>query len=376
MSFLHNLLIVSTIVYSQGTLLLWDLVRDKIPFYTNILNIKPIVWTIAPIYFLFQTSLYLLFEGKKYQGPVTPEGNQPTYKDNGLICWLVTLSLTYFGFSYLDYPEIFDHIGDFQKTLNVYGIIVVLILFFRSKNSSKEKLNEPKFNNNNLQDFYKGVELHPTFTKHELPFKLLVNSRFGMTIWGVICMISLLSRPDKINVFICNLLQLLYITKFFIWEKGYTYSMDITQDRTGYYLIWGCICYVPSVYTLPTIYHHYHTVKTMYNFYLYALVFGIFSIYLNWKFDNQRCEYRKMIEEKKNGYEKLNYITAIYKTSDEKFRTSYLIYSSFYGMAFHMNYLFEILSTFFWTSPGIFPTNIYAYIYLIFDGIFYLLCCI
>ena len=366
MRFFHNLLIIGTIMYSQTTLLLWDLVRDKNPFYTSFFNIEPWVWSVAPIYLSIQTFFYLIIPGDKILGPVTPEGNRPEYKDNGIESWFLTFLLTYFVSFYIDYSEYFDYIGDFQKTLNVYGMLLISIFFIRSKITSVKKLNEPKFNDNSLQDFYKGVELHPTFTSYNLPLKLLINSRFGMSVWGVICLMSLLSNTHQLNILVSNILQLIYITKFFIWEKGYVYSMDITQDRTGYYLLWGCICYLPTVYTLPTVYHHYHNDQNSYIFYLSSLSLGLLSIYLNWRVDEQRSEYRNIIENKTEGYQKLKYITSTYKTSDERFRISYLVYSGFLGLAFHMNYLFEILSTFFWTVPGVFPNNIYAYIYLVF----------
>ena len=31
-------------------------------------------------------------------------------------------------------------------------------------------------------------------------------------------------------------------------------SMDIAHDRAGFYLCWGCLVWVPSVYTSPAMY--------------------------------------------------------------------------------------------------------------------------
>jgi 7-dehydrocholesterol reductase len=45
-----------------------------------------------------------------------------------------------------------------------------------------------------------------------------------------------------------------YIAKFFWWEAGYMRSIDIMHDRAGYYLCWGCLVWVPSVYTSPAMY--------------------------------------------------------------------------------------------------------------------------
>ena len=37
------------------------------------------------------------------------------------------------------------------------------------------------------------------------------------------------------------------------WETGYWASMDIMHDRAGYYICWGCLVWVPSVYTSPAM---------------------------------------------------------------------------------------------------------------------------
>ena len=38
--------------------------------------------------------------------------------------------------------------------------------------------------------------------------------------------------------------------KFFVWEIGYMRSIDIIVDRAGWEIQWGCLVWVPSVYTL------------------------------------------------------------------------------------------------------------------------------
>lgn len=41
--------------------------------------------------------------------------------------------------------------------------------------------------------------------------------------------------------------QFVYVYKFFLWEVGYFNSIDIMQDRAGYYIVWGCLVYLPTV---------------------------------------------------------------------------------------------------------------------------------
>lgn len=51
-------------------------------------------------------------------------------------------------------------------------------------------------------------------------------------------------------------LQTVYLAKFFWWETGYFNTLDITYDRAGYYLCWGCLVWVPALYT----FHSFHQV--------------------------------------------------------------------------------------------------------------------
>ena len=50
------------------------------------------------------------------------------------------------------------------------------------------------------------------------------------------------------------LLQSVYIGKFFWWETGYFTTLDITLDRAGYYICWGCLVWVPSFYTYSSFF--------------------------------------------------------------------------------------------------------------------------
>ena len=42
-----------------------------------------------------------------------------------------------------------------------------------------------------------------------------------------------------------------YLFKFFRWETGYFNTLDITLDRAGFMLCWGCLCYVQVTISTP-----------------------------------------------------------------------------------------------------------------------------
>merc|ERR1719197_1513602 len=47
----------------------------------------------------------------------------------------------------------------------------------------------------------------------------------------------------------CAALTFIYLFKFFLWEIGYMRSIDIIEDNAGWYETWGCLVWVPCLYT-------------------------------------------------------------------------------------------------------------------------------
>jgi len=92
--------------------------------------------------------------------------------------------------------------------------------------------------------------------------KQFTNCRLGMMSWGLTLMIAAAQRSGLSNaMFVCVTLQLLYIAKFFCWERGYLQTMDMAHDRAGFYICWGCLVWPPAVYSSPALYlvHHPHS---------------------------------------------------------------------------------------------------------------------
>ena len=364
----ETLKVIGITIYSQAVVFLFDLVAGKnIEVYqpdSNTLN-----WFSFFFYFFFfQTALYVFLPGEIYEGPVTVGGQRPKYRENGFKSWVVTGGCEAIGLNYLGSEQtavIFDQIGDMQKCLNILGIIFVSLLTLNAYLSPISKLNEPKFRENFLVSCYKGVELHPTF--FDLSWKILINSRFGMMLWGCIVIASMFARPYR-NVLASGILQLIYISKFFYWEKGYTKSADITVDRCGYYLFWGCICYLPCIYTIPTVYHYFNPTDMITDLEMAVTLFsGALAIYLNWSVDNQKVELRKNKQKCMMVWgSPAKFIEAEYTTSNGIKHKSCLVACGWAGVARYINYFFEISASLIWTMAGTVPANPFAYSYVIY----------
>jgi hypothetical protein len=72
------------------------------------------------------------------------------------------------------------------------------------------------------------------------------------------------------------------------WESGYWKTMDIAHDRAGYYLCWGCLNWVPAVYTSQTLFLASHPYQLSTPAALAIFAAGTACIYVNYDADRQR----------------------------------------------------------------------------------------
>jgi Ergosterol biosynthesis ERG4/ERG24 family len=84
-----------------------------------------------------------------------------------------------------------------------------------------------------------------------------------------------------------------YCLKFFLWETGYWKTMDIAHDRAGYYLCWGCLNWVPAIYTSQALYLVRHPRDLPAPYVIGILLTGLVMIYINWEADDQRQRVRE-----------------------------------------------------------------------------------
>ena len=208
------------------------------------------VWTIIGVFISFEVLLMVILPGHHYTGSVTPKGNVPHYKDNGLLAFFFTIA----GFMLLVYYDIFnpsiiyDNFMYLIGALNLFGLSMSVILFIKGKYlPSSTDVTDAGL----ISGFFKGIELHPQILRYDI--KLLINSRLGMMGWALLLLSYAYKQyqdtgeiSDSMGVTVS--LQLIYIVKFFYWEQGYTRTLDIIHDKTGFYLV--------SVYCLAGLCTH------------------------------------------------------------------------------------------------------------------------
>lgn len=146
----------------------------------------------------------------------------------------------------------------------------------------------------------------------------------------------------------------MYTLKFFLYESaGYFDSIDIAFDRAGYYLIWGSMVWMPGFYGL----HAYNFVSnppiTSPFLSLFYLILGIGAIVLEYRIDYEKYLVRSSTSPTIMMYGKpAEVIHAEYTDQNGKKRTSRLVASGFWGLARHLNYVFEVIIYVSITAPG------------------------
>ena len=207
------------------------------------------------VFVAWQLALMKIIPGKSYLGPTTSTGHVPEYTENGPTSFLLTL-VAYFGLStwflgahlpsFLHYSPaiLFDEYARMITLLSFAALLFCMALTVKGRTCPSGR--DSGSSGNLLQDLYWGTELYPRILTWDV--KQFTNCRFGMMMWGLLPLAfaargmessgnSLPTRAEFVN----TLLQLIYVSKFFLWESGYMRSLDIMHDRAGYMICWGCM---------------------------------------------------------------------------------------------------------------------------------------
>lgn len=302
----------------------------------------------------FALLLLRVLPGKRAPGPVTPRGNQPEYRLNGVAAFIVT-HVAWFGATGLGiFPAtiVHDHFGELLVTSNLLALGLCAWLYVKGLRfpSSSDAGGTSNF----LWDFYWGTELHPRMFGVEL--KQLFNCRFAMMGWSIILLSHAAAQIEAHGqlsnaMLVCVGLQVIYVFKFFVWEGGYFQSLDIMHDRFGFYICWGVCAWLPSVYTLSGFYLVEHPGSLSPLAALAIFAFGLLALRINYVADEQRQRVRATRGQTTIWGRAPQLIHATYVPADGQPRENLLLVSGWWGVARHFHYVPELALALAWTLP-------------------------
>lgn len=325
-------------------------------------------WYIISGFIVFELILMRVLPGRLFHGPITPKGNIPVYKTNGVLAFITTLSafcMASFGLDLFPASILYDNLGYIWGALNVFSLLFCVLLYLKGRYLPSST--DSGITNNVLFDYYWGTELYPQVLGWNI--KKFITCRFGMMSWGLL-LISYCAKQEELgglsnSMFISVALQLIYIAKFFIWEHGYLRSLDIMHDRAGFYICWGCLVWVPCVYTSPSMYLVLHPIHLSATWASVIFSLGLISIVINYLADRQRLLARATEGLCKIWGKTPVTLLARYKTEKGHAKETILLASGWWGIARHFHYVPELSAAFFWSVPALF-THFSPYFYVCF----------
>lgn len=325
-------------------------------------------WKILGIFAVSELLLMKILPGRKVQGPLTPKGNTPIYKANGVSSFACTMVLFYLAtahFHLFSPTIIYDNFGGLIGAVNFFSILFCLFLYFKGRFIPSST--DAGATGHAIFDYFWGMELSPRI--FGLDVNTFTNCRFGMMGWALI-ILSFAAKQNQMgslsdSMMVAISLQLLYIAKFFWWETGYMRSMNLIYDKTGFIICWGSMVWLPSIYTSPTLYLVNHPNHLGPYVSMAIFLAGAVCIYVNYLADRQRQYVRNKNGECIIWNKKPDLIFANYKTEWGEEKQTLLLASGWWGISRHFHYLPELLGAFFWSLPALF-THYLPYFYLTF----------
>lgn len=316
---------------------------------------SPIAWGAISIFAVIQLIFMRILPGARWEGPVTPKGNVPVYKANGVLAFVATIALWFLatvGLRLFPGGILYDNLGDIYGALNTFSLVFCLGLYLKGRFAPSTS--DSGHSGNPVFDYYWGTELYPRLWGWDL--KQFTNCRFGMMGWPVLLLSYAAAQVERHEILSDGMIvavgiQLFYVAKFFWWETGYLRSLDIMHDRAGFYICWGCLVWVPSVYTQSTIFLVDNPIEYGLPLTLLLLALGIGAVTINYLADADRQRVRATGGKTLVWGKPPELIRAPYTTAEGEQRENLLLVSGWWGLSRHFHYLPEIAGAFFWTLP-------------------------
>jgi 7-dehydrocholesterol reductase len=307
---------------------------------------SPTAWAIIGVFVAVQLTLVRLLPGVPFSGPTTPTGHVPVYRANGVGAFATTLAL-FVGASYglgLFSPTIvYDHFGETFGALNVLGVVLCLGLHLKGRLAPSTR--DVVVTGNPVRDYVWGTELYPSVAGFSV--KRLIHCRLGMMAWPLVILSFAAAQQARHgladSMLVAVALQFVYITKFFWWETGYLRSLDIMHYRAGFFMCWGSVVWVPTIYTTSTLYLVDHPNRFGVPLAATIVLLGLVCIATNYLADSQRQRVRAT-----GGH------CLVWGSPPALIRArgSLLLASGFWGLARHFHYVPELGAAVFWTLPA------------------------
>lgn len=193
-------------------------------------------WTYILGFATYSALSIMVLPGKAYSGPPTSTGHVPVYRHTAVPYYGLTLAITSYLLLYRDVRcwDIYLNLPATAVPMVLTGFLVCVLLLV--KGTLLPSPGEHGSSGNVVFDFYWGIELYPRIGKN-FDVKMWIISRFGMMAWQLLALFCWKAQVEHSGwnwaMAATAVMQTLYVAKFYWWEDGYMWSIDIIYDRAG-----------------------------------------------------------------------------------------------------------------------------------------------
>ncbi len=240
---------VSTVYYDAA------LVWPDAEFWSHV---EPPALEILGLYLLwigFQVLLEGTLPGRSVKGTRLPDGRALDYRLNGLsaLTLSVVTACLLVGFGVFSPGFLYDAFGALVTTANlvvISGCLWLLVLGRRQATAEEKALNW-------LEAYTLGACRNPRLGRFDLKF--FCESRPSMILL-VLIDLSLAAKQFELHGTVSNAMllvcffQVLYVADYFWFEDAILTTWDIKHENFGFVLGWGCLVWIPFVYSLQPLY--------------------------------------------------------------------------------------------------------------------------
>uniref|UniRef100_G3MS90 7-dehydrocholesterol reductase n=1 Tax=Amblyomma maculatum TaxID=34609 RepID=G3MS90_AMBMU len=328
----------------------------------------PQTWVFLAIFIAYSGLSLLVLPGEIYYGPPTLTGHRPIYRKTGFIYYVITMVIAAFILLVQNARawSIYRNLPGVAVSLTIIAYVVTTLLYIKGR--VKPSPGEHGTTGSFIFDFYWGLELYPRIGER-LDIKQWTNCRFGMMMWQLLVLVSWKAQVETTgwnwSMATTAVLQTVYIAKFYWWEDGYMQTIDIIVDRAGYYICWGCICFLSLMYPLTSLYMVENSPASSPLQAFVIFLMGLTMIGLNYWTDYQRQVVRATNGKCTIWGSPPKLIKASYRDASGKQRTNLLLASGFWSLSRHVNYVFEVLAALCWALPSG-SSSIVPYLYVLY----------
>ncbi|TVY20055.1 7-dehydrocholesterol reductase [Lachnellula arida] len=297
---------------------------------------------------LTQCALYNYIPTRLSTGQLTPAGHLLQYRTNGLSAWVLTHIAIASGvfFQVIDPAWIAKNWSGLIVAANSYGFLLSAFVYIKAYIAPTHE-KDRKFSGSIIYDFYMGIEFNPRFGEF-WDFKLFHNGRPGIVAWTLIDLSFAAWQYENLgyitnSMVVATILHATYVVDFYINEDWYLRTIDICHDHFGFYLGWGSVVWLPTMYTVQAQYLVYNPVS------LPPLVAaGILATGLSGYVIFRSVNHQKDIVRRTDGKcliwgQPAGVLKCTYSTADGKQHQSLLLYTGWWGLSRHANYLGDLI---------------------------------